>query len=329
MSFVLELVVLMGQIPAHAGNAEYGVYEFVVRKAGGTLEQVAAAVRDAATQAGWNVAAVVDAGKMPECNYHARVLLLFNSAYARQLMEINPKTAPFAILDRVNVFEDENGIEVSVVNPHSINRTILLDDTKHETMTEEHLQSLRSLITGVVHGEPSNKQYGEIRSAGYIGKTMGVVAGGLFNEKLEDEFTVAGGMQDEVAARIERALQSEGKEWGTHVVAKVAIPEFHTVVLGIAGTPLDTKSYEIVGAGDDDERSDFACPGLGHAGAYPFELVVVREGNDCRVRMVAPMFRMKIFFEDAGKWAFMKHMGMPGSVASEVMDRIKSVLDTH
>jgi hypothetical protein len=101
------------------------------------------------------------------------------------------------------------------------------------------------------------------------------------------------------------------------------------VILGISGTPLDTKSFEIVGAGDDDARSGFACPGLGHAGAYPFEIVVAKEGDDCKVRMVAPMFRMKIFFEDAGKWAFMKHMGMPGSVASEVTDRIKAVLAPH
>jgi hypothetical protein len=326
---VVTLVMVAGCAHVLVAGGEYGVYEFVVRKAQGTFDQVSEGIRDAATAAGWNVVAVVDAGTMPDCRYPARILLLMNSPYANQLMTINAKTAPFAVLDRVNVFEDEEGIHVSVVNPHSLVRTVLLDDTKYEQMAGDHLQGLRSLIMGTVKGELSSRQYGEMRSEGYIGKTMGVVAGGPFDEKIEDVCTVAGGVPDEIATIIEKGLQSKGKEWGTHVVARVSLPEYHTVILGISGTPLDTKSFEIVGAGDDDARSGFACPGLGHAGAYPFEIVVAKERDDCKVRMVAPMFRMKIFFEDAGKWAFMKHMGMPGSVASEVTDRIKAVLAPH
>ena len=38
------------------------------------------------------------------------------------------------------------------------------------------------------------------------------------------------------------------------------------------------------------------------------------------------MYRLKLFFEDAGKWAFMKNMTMPGSLASEIKDRLASAL---
>jgi hypothetical protein len=38
------------------------------------------------------------------------------------------------------------------------------------------------------------------------------------------------------------------------------------------------------------------------------------------------MYRMKMFFEDAGKWAFMKNMGMPGSIHDEIAAQIKSDL---
>jgi hypothetical protein len=38
------------------------------------------------------------------------------------------------------------------------------------------------------------------------------------------------------------------------------------------------------------------------------------------------MFRMKMYFEDAGNWAFLKHMGMPGSIADEVNGQIKAAL---
>ena len=314
---------------SRASDKEYGVYEFVVRKAQGTFDHATSGLQDAAGKSGWLVVATVDAGKMDGCGYNARVLILCDTSYAKSIIEANPRTGPFAVLDRINLFQDEDGMHVSVVNPHSINRTVLLDDTKYEQMTETHLQALRAMISSAVNGEESRKQYGEIRDKGYIGKTMGVVAGGPFNDKLEDEFVIPGSTPAEVAAKVEKALGKEGKEWGTRCVFNLPLPAFQTHILGVSGTPLDTQSFEIVGSGDDDDRDSFKCPGLAHAAAYPFELVIVKEGNDCKVRMVTPMFRMKMFFEDAGKWAFMKHMGMPGSIAGEVTDRIKAELNAQ
>lgn len=323
---MLFLTALFFATAGMASEKEYGVYEYVVKKAQGSFEQVSADLHAAASGAGWKILAAIDAGPMEDCTYKARVFVLYNADYAKHIMTANSKTGPFAVLDRINLFEDEDGLNISIVNPNSINRTILLDNQKYEEMTDNHRMALRSVITSAVKGEISTKQYGEMRDRGYIGKTMGVVAGGPFNEKLEDEFVIPEGNPADIAAKIGKALQANGKEWGTHVVLSLPLPEHQLVILGIGGTPLDTESFEIVGSGDDDDRDDFACPGLAHAGAYPFELVVVKEGTDCKIRMVAPMFRMKIFFEDAGKWAFMKHMGMPGSIASEVTDRIKAEL---
>ena len=34
---------------------------------------------------------------------------------------------------------------------------------------------------------------------------------------------------------------------------------------------------------------------------------------------------MKMYFEDAGKWAFMKNMGMRGSIADEMTAQIRPV----
>jgi len=41
---------------------------------------------------------------------------------------------------------------------------------------------------------------------------------------------------------------------------------------------------------------------------------------------VDAMFRMKMYFEDAGKWAFMKNMGMPGSLADEIRVKVRESL---
>ena len=32
---------------------------------------------------------------------------------------------------------------------------------------------------------------------------------------------------------------------------------------------------------------------------------------------------MKVYFEDAGKWAFMKNMGMPGQIEKEIIEMVK------
>ncbi len=38
------------------------------------------------------------------------------------------------------------------------------------------------------------------------------------------------------------------------------------------------------------------------------------------------MFRMKMFFEDAGKMKFARNMGMPGSIEDEIKDMIRAAL---
>jgi hypothetical protein len=81
-----------------------------------------------------------------------------------------------------------------------------------------------------------------------------------------------------------------------------------------------------VGSGSDSARDNYQCPGLAHAAAYPIEIVVARDGDSVKVRMVDTMYRMKMYFEDAGKWAFMKNMGMPGSIHDELAEQIASAV---
>ena len=98
------------------------------------------------------------------------------------------------------------------------------------------------------------------------------------------------------------------------------------VVLGVTGEPMESKSFDIVGAGADDGRKGLACPGIDHAAAYPLELVLVQEGQTVHVRTVDEMFRMKMYFEDAGMMAFARNMGMPGSLGGELRQKVSAAL---
>jgi hypothetical protein len=54
--------------------------------------------------------------------------------------------------------------------------------------------------------------------------------------------------------------------------------------------------------------------------------VVRKTEEGVKVQMLNVMYRMKMYFEDAGKWAFMKNMGMPGSLHDEVKKQIQAGL---
>ena len=152
---------------------------------------------------------------------------------------------------------------------------------------------------------------------------MGVMAGGPFGEKVADLSVVAGEDWKGVAERVKVGLEKKGPRWGLHLAYVLEIPEAETVVLGTTGTPMDSQSFSIVGAGADSSRDGLKCPGLDHAGAYPLEVVVTKDAGAVNVRRVDSMYRMKMYFEDAGKWAFMKNMGMPGSIADEISARVR------
>jgi hypothetical protein len=326
LAVVLAVVAAAGAAPA---SPEAGVFQYVIHKAQGTPAEVAAAIAEAATTAGFEKLAVVPVGSPESCNFTAAVVALYEPDFTKKVLTANRRTGPFGIVDRINVFEDENGVHVSVVNPRSILRTVLMEDEAHSALIEQHLADLRKLVLGAVEGETSEQEYGQVRKKGHIGRTMGVMAGGPFDNKVQDLSVVGGEDWRVMAGRVEKALKVKGPKWGMSLAYALELPDFVVTVFGTAGTPMDTKSFSIVGAGADKSRKKLACAGLAHAGAYPLEIVVAREGVTTNTQIVESMYRMKMYFEDAGKWAFMKNMGMPGSIESEISAQVQAAADTY
>jgi hypothetical protein len=326
LAAALSLAALAG--PARAGEAreKLGVYEYVVEGARGTVDGVSEALAAAVANGGWKVLAQLNVGVPKDCRYTAHVLAVVDPSYVHAVMAANPKTAPFALVDRIDVFEDEAGVHVAIVNHESISRTVLMDDRAQVDAGRAHQLALRAIVAGAVTGRASEREYGEVRSRGYIGRTMGVMAGGPFGEKVKDEVTIPGTDWRSVAAKIRDGLARPGPKWGLHVVYDLELPEHETMIFGSTGAAMEAKSFSIVRSGADSARDKYQCPGLAHAAAYPIEIVVARDGDSVKVRIVDTMYRMKMYFEDAGKWAFMKNMGMPGSIHDELAAQIASAL---
>ena len=327
---VLALALLFTLVTDKTASAQdrrvQTVYEYVLVNADASVDDVAQQISDKASALGWNVLSKSASGVPDGCDYRAIVLSLVNPAYADELLSINRETAPFAIVDRINVFEDERGVNVSIVNPHSVNRTVLMDDDAYFDLSEGHRMDLRGLILGGAGGTQSTAEYGQQRSRGYIGKTMGVMAGGLFADKIQEKAFVADGDLQATAQSVRDGLSRVGEKWGLVLTYEAAFPKHDLVLFGSTGAPMEAKSFAIVGDGSDKSRKDFACPGLAHAGAYPIEVLVIGKEDGVSVQFVDAMYRMKMYFEDAGKMAFMKNMTMPGSLADELRDQIRSQL---
>lgn len=327
VALVLPLVLAGGPARADEANAVFGVYEYVLETARGSIDDVTGMIESALSTEGWRLLAKVDAGVPPACPFQARVFAVVDPQYAHQLMAANRRTAPFAVVDRINVFEDERGVHVAVLNAESVNRTVLMEDDAYAGLSRTHVEALRGLVIRAVAGKAIHREFGEKRSRGFIGKTMGVMAGGPFGEKVKDEAVVASGDWRAVAEKVRQGLARPGGKWGLRLAYELQLPEQEAVIFGSAGSALDSKSFSIVGPGADAVRGSLRCPGLAHAAAYPIEVVVTLDAAVVRVRLVDTMYRMRMYFEDAGKWAFMKNMGMPGSIHDELAGQVRSGLE--
>jgi hypothetical protein len=321
-SFMFILLFVMATL-SFAGE-KVGVFEYVIIKCELDFEAASSVLETAINQSELDLVGVIDQTPPKECEFKTRVFAVSNSEYSTLLAHANSLTGPFAAVDRINLFEDENGLHVSIVNPRNILRTVLLDDEKFNNLATKRRDLLRSVILTALNGETSEKQYGQFRDKGYIGRTMGVMAGGPFDGKIKNVIELSETNLNLVASNL--AANFDGK-WKLHVEFQLVEEDLGFAVLGITSPSVESKSFSIVKAGSDKSRKDFECPGIAHAGAYPMEIVLARSDDKIVVRIVSSMYRMKMFFEDAGKFAFAKNMTMPGSIQDDIESAIKKLAE--
>jgi uncharacterized protein (DUF302 family) len=308
----------------------FGVYVHLLDEVNGSVADVAAAVRTALEADGFSVLSdyslAVDSGK---CGFNSTVISIHDDAYAETVLSQGPWAA-FALPLRVNVFEDEGGVHVSMVNPQSLNRTIV-SETEGAATAAGMVERIRGAVAGAGIGRTASGQFGQMRSQGLIGKTMGIMAGGPFVSKVEQILSVdaddVGGVEGLVEL-LGSSLEAGGGEWkwGIRSMYGTMLVEGELGLVAVTGAGMEAKAMSIVGSGGDDSRSSMACAGIDHSGAFPLELVVKREGAEVNVYLIDEMFRMKMYFEDAGKMKFAMNMRMPGSIESEIRDKVDEAL---
>jgi uncharacterized protein (DUF302 family) len=320
-AFTLVALTAGAHVPAVAGDARQSMYVNLADSLGGSFDNLTASLRAGFQGGGWDVVAVHDASGGPSCPYHARVFVLNRPAYTATILA-HGALAALALPVRVLLYEDEAGKHLAAVNPLSLNRTMVAE-TGMESASSLVLQDLERLAAAAVHGRFVRRAYGQVRERGLIGRTMGIMAGGPFPEKVKTVWSTPGAGNHDVALVADRVWNgieraAGGGKWQMHGIYRLDLSEQGVVLLGVSGAAMEAKSFAIVGAAGDARRSHDRCPGIDHAAAYPIEILVYREQGSVRVAVIDGMYRMKVFFEDAGKMKFAANMTMPGSIEDEI-----------
>jgi hypothetical protein len=309
--------------PLAAQGASHGVFVRLADGPAGTRARMVEAVPALLARAGWEPLAHYDA-TAGACRHGATVFVVQAPDYTRAVLQHGVRAA-FALPLRLAVYESDVGTHLSLANPRSLARTIV-QETGFDGPPQEAVAALRTAVAAGFPGTPVQVEYGQMRDRGLIGKTMGIVAGGPFPEKVEAAASVTGRSVADVAAAIAKAGAAPTGRWGLRVVYRLPLPGQDAELVGLTGARMEEKAFEIVGEGGDASRKGLACPGLDHAAAFPIELLVVREGEQVKVLLIDEMFRMKMYFEDAGRMKFAANMQMPGSIEDELRDLVEEAL---
>ena len=115
--------------------------------------------------------------------------------------------------------------------------------------------------------------------------------------------------------KVKDGIVANSKGW--RLVYTLDLGKANVVIFGVNSTSMEARAFRI--AGEKREGKNYRCPGIDHAAAFPIEVIVFKEKGMVKVGLLDGMYRMKVFFEDAGNWAFMKNMGMPGEIQDDIV----------
>ncbi len=297
---------------------KYGVYVTVTENVEGTFEDAVAHTENALKNNGWNVLASNSNTVPAGCGFKAHTIVVNSPGYGKQIMTHGPNSS-FAVVLRVGIYEDEKGINIAFVNPASLNRTVL-GDTEENELSAKTMNTLSEIISGAVKGETVNTQTGQIRKKG---KVWGI-GGGNFPDMIEELYKKedTGDAFRETVKKVKEGIEADTKGWSLIYTLEPA--DGNTVIFGVNKEKMEARAYTI--AGEKRASKENTCPGIDHTSAFPIEIIVYKEKGVVKVVILDGMYRMKVYFEDAGRWAFMKNMTMPGQIQDEITSMTLSKL---
>jgi uncharacterized protein (DUF302 family) len=318
ISALLSVLAVVVSFSSTAHAETYGMYVKAAEQIAGPFAGAVNATEEALAQNGWQVLASYENSVPEGCKFRAHTIVTSTKAYADKIMA-HGHGAAFALPLRVGVYEDEQGVNTAFINPASLNRTILGNDIEKQ-LSVTTMNQLSDILALGAKGVIVNEQIGQLRSKGKIGG----MGGGDFDKKIDEMYSEAFSVNafQATAQKVKEGILANNQGW--KLVYALAFGDPPTVIYGVNKADMESKAFKI--AGEKRESESNSCPGIDHVSAFPIEVIVYKDGDQVKVATLDGMYRMKLYFEDAGMWAFMKNMRMPGQIQGEIVEMSTSLL---
>ena len=122
-----------------------------------------------------------------------------------------------------------------------------------------------------------------------------------------------------ISEKVKKGILGNEKNW--KLIYTYDLSAHNAMIFGLTEAKMEGRAFRI--AGEKRASDSYKFPGIDHNTAFPIEVIVYKDDNRIKVVTLDGMYRMKVYFEDAGKWAFMKNMGMPGQIEKEIIEMVK------
>ncbi len=326
--FVLTfLVMVLGVVLASAQAPTFGVFEEVVETTA-KFADVTAALEQAIGAsslkllASWDLL-VPEEGK----DYKSKVFVLHDPTYTQEIGKFDGPHAPAAIL-RINVYMMPGGkVRVNIVNPETMVRVYCyqhgVDDASFKKLiglAADVKKKLEDLITANVKGTVLKQQSGPIREEKelmpYVGDGDAKVMVNFSDYKAiyEQGLVKTFDKFEDVVKYTEEQLKNNKEGWKLIATLDVGRARY----FGISKPSVEQVSAKIVGVALGASK-DNPVPGINHNGAYPIEVLVYPDGGKFKLAFPTQMWRMMLYYWDAGIGAFVQYQTLPGEFDASIL----------
>jgi hypothetical protein len=349
----LLIVVVFASISfADDGDKEHGMYMLTVKNLQGDFNETINTVKSSLQSTGFEIIGerdistpdIVREDGKDICGFKGKLFVFSSSDFTKMLTSFGNKYLAASFL-RVGIHQTNEGIQIIIADPETINRIIFndLNDEQYQDAINKTLPFKKKIIAAL-HKLNNGSKVKEVREPKRTAeelrdadRDMFMMVGPMTFFEDEDQFPVIYSQKnnngsagiDELKQMMYNNIKSfkpnqDDKEyrWTKNpatdlkwkVIGEIYSPDKNAVMFGLTRNRTEAVSFYIVG----DETDENKCPGLDHLTAFPIEVMLIQDGDEIKVHSCREMFRMDMYFWDAGMGAFMDHMGMPGMLDESI-----------
>jgi hypothetical protein len=265
-----------------------------------------------------------------EDQQRVRNYVINSPEYTDLAAQLAPDYSMQAAILRVSIYEADGKTNINIVNPETLARVFFGEPAEikdKDQLINKSLSVKNYLINLIknIDGKIVLKDMEPIRSSGHLdgyngdGMAKMMVKWRNFSESLHANKEVkvndnATKVFQQVCNELEDNIRQNKINW--KLICKLDIGE-NARYYGVSKPGVEEEAIEIDSMSrEKSEKNKF--PGIDHAGSFPIPILVYEEDNRIKVSQFDEMWRMELYFWDAGYGAFTAHMDMPGNIYDDI-----------